>query len=52
MATDQGSSVVAEFTPRVRLEHPKFTTRELSPKIRHKGKLLVRVTGLTVLAWT
>jgi hypothetical protein len=46
MATDESSSVVAEFTPRVRLEHPNFTTKELNTKIRSTGKLLVRVTGL------
>jgi hypothetical protein len=38
---------VAEFTPRVRLDHKNFTTRKLNPKIKENGeKLLVRVTGL------
>ena len=46
LASDQSSSVTAEFTPRVRLKHPNFTTKELSSKMRHKGKLSVRVTGL------
>jgi hypothetical protein len=47
-------SVTAEFTPRVRLDHPNFTQEELqslidptwkSPQKPEKGKLLVRVTG-------
>jgi hypothetical protein len=50
LATDKSASVVAEFTPRVRLEdpkHPNFTTKVLNRTIRHNGnKLLVRVTGL------
>jgi len=46
LESDKSSSVVAEFTPRVRLKHPNFTTKELSPKIKHnEQKLLVRVTG-------
>jgi hypothetical protein len=48
-------SITAEFTPRVRLDHPKFTRERLAPLIDPKwkggtqkpvGKLLVRVTGL------
>jgi hypothetical protein len=51
------ASVTAEFTPRVRVEHPKFTRQELNPKIdpnwtasqnNPSGKLLVRVTGLLI----
>ena len=49
------SSVTAEFTPRVRLDHPSFTRLKLNPLIdptwkpsqsNPNGKLLVRVTGL------
>ena len=49
------SSVTAEFTPRVRLDHPNFTRLKLNPLIdaswkpsdsNPSGKLLVRVTGL------
>ncbi len=48
-------SITAEFTPRVRLDHPKFTRERLAPLIDSQwkggtakpiGKLLVRVTGL------
>ena len=50
LETDKSGSVVAEFTPRVRLEdpkHPNFTTKVLNRTIRHNGnKLLVRVSGL------
>ena len=47
LETDKSSCVVAEFTPRVRLQHPNFTTTVLNRTIRHNGnKLLVRVTGL------
>jgi hypothetical protein len=55
LATDECRSVTAEFTPRVRLDHPNFTRRKLnqlidanwksSQKVAN-GKLLVRVTGL------
>jgi hypothetical protein len=45
--TDKSSCVVAEFTPRVRLDHHNFTTTVLNRTIRHNGnKLFVRVTGL------
>ena len=49
------NSVTAEFTPRVRLDHPNFTRLKLNPLIdpnwkpsdsNPNGKLLVRVTGL------
>jgi hypothetical protein len=53
---DEIHSVTAEFTPRVRLDHPNFTRDVLNPLIdpnwkphskkNPKGKLLVRVTGL------
>ena len=55
LATDECRSVTAEFTPRVRLDHPNFNRRKLNPLIdpswtpsQHNavGKLLVRVTGL------
>jgi hypothetical protein len=46
LARDEIRSMTVEFTPRVRLKHPHFTTKELSSKIRREGKLLVRVTGL------
>jgi hypothetical protein len=41
-------SVTAEFTPRVRLDHPNFTREKVQPLIakRPKKALLVRVTGL------
>jgi hypothetical protein len=50
------SSVTAEFTPRVRLDHPNFTGTKLNRLIDPawhsgdvpNGKLLVRVTGLLV----
>ena len=56
LAEDEIHSVTAEFTPRVRLDHPNFTRDALNPLIDPhwkppskkdpKGKLLVRVTGL------
>jgi hypothetical protein len=41
-------SVTAEFTPRVRLQHPNFTREVVQPLIDHalNKALLVRVTGL------
>jgi hypothetical protein len=41
-------SETAEFTPRVRLDHPNFTREKLQPLINERPKkaLLVRVTGL------
>jgi hypothetical protein len=55
LESDEKDSVTAEFTPRVRLEHPKLTQDNLEPLIDpewqsgqtpKEGKLLVRVTGL------
>jgi hypothetical protein len=55
LATDECRSVTAEFTPRVRKEHPNFNKNTLNhlidPSWKPKegnasGKLLVRVTGL------
>ena len=54
LKTNEAHSVTAEFTPRVRLDHPNFTQEKLqslidptwkSPEKPQKGKLLVRVTG-------
>ena len=41
-------SITAEFTPRVRLDHPNFTREKVQPLInaRPKKALLVRVAGL------
>ena len=41
-------SFTAEFTPRVRLEHPNFTREKMQPLVNATPKkaLLVRVTGL------
>jgi hypothetical protein len=55
LAEDECRSVTAEFTPRVRQDHPKFTQDTLNHLIdknwkpsqnNANGKLLVRVTGL------
>jgi len=55
LAKDEDRSVTAEFTPRVRLDHPKFTRDTLNhlfdpnwtaSQNNANGKLLVRVTGL------
>ncbi|HYR21521.1 MAG TPA: hypothetical protein VEP30_01175 [Chthoniobacterales bacterium] len=55
LARYEPHSITAEFAPRVRLDHPKFTRARLAPLIDPKwkggttkpnGKLLVRVTGL------
>jgi hypothetical protein len=54
LVADEDDSETAEFTPRVRLDHPKFTRENLEPLIdpdwkvhkKSEGKLLVRVTGL------
>lgn len=52
---EKRDSETAEFTPRVRLDHPNFTQQNLQPLIDpdweapgppKKGKLLVRVTGI------
>jgi hypothetical protein len=54
LGRNEGHSVTAEFTPRVRLDHPNFTQEKLQSLIDptwepgqkpQKGKLLVRVTG-------
>lgn len=44
-AVESGSET-AEFTPRVRLDHPNFTRAKLQPLIAKQGRQLVRVTGL------
>jgi hypothetical protein len=43
----EAESVTAEYTPRVRLEHPNFTNEKTQPLINKtaQGALLVRVTG-------
>lgn len=52
LATSEGDSVTAKFTPRVRLDHPNFTRSKLNRLIDPSnhgaphGRLLVRVTGL------
>src|SRR5215831_2400555 len=55
LGTEECRSVTAEFTPRVRLDHPQFTRVKLNHLIdanwnasesTANGKLLVRVTGL------
>jgi hypothetical protein len=46
LAKDENRSVTAEFTPRVRLDHPHFNRTKLNSLISPTGKLLVRVTGL------
>lgn len=46
LATNEPTSQTAEFTPRVRLDHPNFTFDKLNPLIvSGGGKLLVRLTG-------
>ena len=54
LQANEGHSETAEFTPRVRLNHPNFTQEKLESLIdpdwkvgqtAKKGKLLVRVTG-------
>jgi hypothetical protein len=42
----ESKSETAEFTPRVRLDHPNFTRAKLQPLIAKRGRQLVRVTGL------
>jgi hypothetical protein len=43
----EAESVTAEYTPRVRLDHPTFTNGKIQPLINKtaQGALLVRVTG-------
>jgi hypothetical protein len=46
LAKNEDDSETAEFTPRVRLEHPNLSRAKLSPLITAGGnKLLVRITG-------
>lgn len=47
LAANEPDSETAEFTPRVRLDHPNLGRPKLQPLIDAQGgKLLVRVTGL------
>lgn len=47
LANNELDSETAEFTPRVRLDHPNLSRPKLQPLIDGQGgKLLVRVTGL------
>jgi hypothetical protein len=46
VAAHERDSITAEFTPRVRLDHPNFTRAKLQPLIEPRKRLLVRVTGL------
>lgn len=47
LANNELDSETAEFTPRVRLDHPNLSRPKLQPLIDgQRGKLLVRVTGL------
>jgi hypothetical protein len=47
LPADEPDSETAEFTPRVRLDHPKLARANLQPLITAAGNaLLVRITGL------
>lgn len=47
LAANEDDSETAEFTPRVRLDHPNLSRPKLQPLITGQGgKLLIRVTGL------
>lgn len=48
LALREEESITAEFTPRVRLDHPNFIRANLTSRIKNAPKkaLLVRVTGL------
>jgi hypothetical protein len=47
LAKNEANSETAEFTPRVRLDHPNLSRAKLQPLITAGGgKLLVRMTGL------
>src|SRR6266545_4791638 len=46
LAANESDSVTAEFTPRVRLDHPNFTREKLQALIPPRGKLGLRLTGL------
>jgi hypothetical protein len=46
LANDEPNSQTAEFTPRVRLNHPHFNFAKVNPLLQAGGgKLLVRITG-------
>ena len=46
LANNESNSETAEFTPRVRLDHPNLARAKLQPLITSGGgKLLVRITG-------
>jgi hypothetical protein len=46
LAANEADSVTAEFTPRVRLDHPNLSRAKLQPLIDDQGgRLLTRVTG-------
>lgn len=46
LAASEPDSETAEFTPRVRLDHPNLSRSKLQPLIDVRGRQLVRVTGL------
>src|ERR1043166_3498889 len=46
LVADERDSETAEFTPRVRLTHPRLSRASLQPLIDAHEKLAVRVTGL------
>lgn len=46
LAANEDDSETAEFTPRVRLDHPNLSRTKLQPLIDARGRELVRVTGL------
>jgi len=46
LAANESDSETAEFTPRVRLDHPDLSRAKLQPLIDVRGRQLVRVTGL------
>jgi hypothetical protein len=46
LAANEPDSETAEFTPRVRLDHPNLSRAKLQPLIDVRGRQLVRVTGL------
>ena len=46
LVKNEEDSVTAEFTPRVRLDHPSLAGAKLQALIKPKGRLLVRVSGL------
>jgi hypothetical protein len=46
LVKNEDDSETAEFTPRVRLDHPNLSRAKLQPLIAKRGRQLVRVTGL------